>query len=314
MAESSEQESAPFGSIQAILPPAPCFRFSYEALARIQDPAFDPHLPYTWGFTIYRIPFEGNSDERFAQALQRFTQWSKWIIRASRYSELASKPTAPEPPATGDSTDHLADRFYNEVIKLDPSVKFITGPEGQEDFSAVGQEFSNWIAGLNVDLEKTENNPRYNHCLIIDKNALQSLETLPDTLPPLGYEKSRHPRNRETFRSYHKAWVWVLDRKPCEAFSQGQEMKYPPWLRLRISSFLDIWFERAQRGISADWQRLAQEDFQKWETVRWWSSAAFMINRLNRDRRAPGYVSVQDMIREQNKKRLQETEEKKKEE
>lgn len=315
MAESSDRERPPFGPIQINLPKPPYhpYRSSYESLALIQDPTFDPYLPYTWGFTIYRVRFEGDSDERFAQALQRFTQWSKWIIRASRYSEMASEPKGPEPPATGGLTDYLADRFYNDVIELDPGVEVITGPEGQENFSTIGQEFSNWIAGLKVDLGKSENTPRYNHCLIIDKNALKSLELLPDTLPPLEYGKINHPKDRETFRSYCESWVWVLDRKSCKAFLQGQEMKYPPWLRLYIGSFLDICFERAQREIPAHWQGLAQEDSEKWETVRWWSSAATMINKLNRQRRAPGYVTVDDMIRQQKEKRLRELEKKKEE-
>lgn len=310
MAQSINQQGPPFNPI-TVDSSAPLNRSSYNSLRLLKDPTFNSYLPYAWGFTIYRIRFDGDSDERFDQALRRFTEWTKWLVRDTRYTENLSHADAPEPSPTNDATDYLADRFYNEVIEINAAVTI--EPEGQEDFSAVGQAFSEWVAGLNVDLMQSKNNVRYDHCLIIDKKALESLELLPEAIPDVGRGQRLYSKAVENLNSWHPSWVWVLDRKTCEAVIQGKEVEYPPWLRLHLQFVLEIWFERAKGNISTDWQRLAEEDLNKWETVFWWNLEAESMNEMSRPMRAPGYVMFPkdvDTLRRQNEELLKELGEK----
>lgn len=261
-------------------------RPSWSSLALLADPVFNSYVPYAWGFTIYRVPFAGDSDERFTQALQRLTQWIKWLVRASRYSEEGTRDmfpgdvTAPIPPATDDPTDHLADRLFNQVIKLNiaDARAVITEPKGSEDFSVIERAFSDWVATLGVDLALSKNNARYDHCLIIDENALKSIELLPKDLPPLEHRKLNNPNLRAVFASFCDSWVWVLDRKSNEAWLAGEKLEHPPWLRLRAYSFLELWFERAKVKTPLNWQKVREEDKLDWETVGWWNSSAGILN------------------------------------
>ena len=169
-------------------------RTSWSSLALLADTSFNSYIPYGWGFTIYRIRFAGDSDERFTRALQRLINWIKWLVRASRYIEEGVRDLfpcdviSPLLPAIDDPTDHIADRLVNEVIEFTPgdgecdSNIVATGPEGEEDFSVVGRIFSDWVASLGINLSQSRNNARYDHCLIIDKKALKSLELLPEDM------------------------------------------------------------------------------------------------------------------------------------
>lgn len=199
-------------------------RTSWSSLKLLADPDFNSYVPYAWGFTIYRIRFAGDSDERFQAALERLTKWVKWIVRSSRFTEEGLQylnridmpsvplPTADEP----DPTDTLADRLFNEVVDFVPADEdsvVVTEPEGEEDFSEAWRAFSERLATLGVDLDRSKNNARYDHCLFIDENALRSLELLPEVPPPLEYRQRGHEKHTATHRSYCNSWVWVLDRK-----------------------------------------------------------------------------------------------------
>lgn len=272
-------------------------RTSWSSLALLADTSFNSYVPYGWGFTIYRIRFAGDSDERFTRALQRLTTWIKWLVRASRYIEEGVRDLfpgdviAPLPPAIDDPTDHIADRLVNEVIEFTPR-DGDSEPEGEEDFSAVGRTFSDWVASLDVDFSQSRNNARYDHCLIIDEKALKSLELLPEDMPPLEHRKIQSPYRAPVVANFHNSWVWVLDRKANEALLEGEweEAEHPPWLRLRISLIMTLWFERAKGTIPLDWLELREEDKHNWETVGWWNPQAIIANgvlRLSRGEDPP---------------------------
>jgi len=250
------------------------------------------------------IRFAGDSDERFTRALQRLTNWIKWLVRASRYIEEGVRDLFPGDvispllPAIDDPTDHIADRLVNEVIEFTPGDGecdgniVATGPEGEEDFSAVGRRFSDWVASLGVNLSQSRNNARYDHCLIIDEKALKSLELLPEDMPPLEHRKIQSLYRAPVAASFRKSWVWVLDRKANEALlaDKWEESEHPPWLRLRVFSFMTLWFERAKGTIPLDWLELREEDKDRWETVGWWNSQAVTVNgvlRLSRGEDPP---------------------------
>ncbi|KAG8407916.1 hypothetical protein J3458_020225 [Metarhizium acridum] len=171
-------------------------RPSRNFLALLRDPSLNSYVPYAWGFTIYRVRFEGDSDDRFAKALRLFSKWTQWLVRASKFTEEGTRNLFPAdvPVPSDDPTDDLADRLYNQVIEVYPNAdSIVTGPEGEEDFSAVGEAFTKWVDALGINLTLSKNNTRHDQCLIIDKQALETLERLPEDLPPLRSERISHP-------------------------------------------------------------------------------------------------------------------------
>lgn len=209
------------------------------------------------------------------------------MVRAARYGndnlrDLTIRPDGADP------TDQLADRLYNEVFEFNPAESeqpVISEPEGEEDFSAVGAAFSEWVSSLNVDLDASRDNARYNQCLIIDKTALESLEKLPETLPPLEHFGQESSHVNELQGLYYYTWVWVLDRKSTEMRAAGEQIAYAPWVRLRINFVRDAWFHAPMRMKPREWPQLAEEDKHKWETVAWWNPQAYLINGVRRQTR-----------------------------
>jgi hypothetical protein len=277
-------------------------RQSRQNLALLNDTSFNSWLPYCWGYTIYRVRFEGDSDKRFVKGLDKLNTWLRYAIRGSRYRDgEGSAWLNPDfTPSPYDSTDELAKRMYNEIIQDYPDADEITTePEGEEDFTPIGEAFSRWVASLNINLQLSRHNPRYNQCLIIDKAALESLERLPDTLPSIELRNPSHPDRAEVTPVLHNAWLWILDRETAEADRQGQEEEFPPWLRLRLSLFQSHWFWMVNQNYIyyKDWQRSAEEDTQKWETVLWWNPHGSSFNRTKREiREASAKADMPDAV------------------
>lgn len=244
----------------------------------LADPTFNTLMQYSWGFTIYRVRFDGDSEERFASALRRFDLWTRWLIRAFRYCE----DDVYDPiilPNGEDPTDQLAESLYHQVVELTlgENQQVVTKPEGKEDFSTVGTAFSVHVASLNSKLSPL--NARFEQYLIIDKAALETLEKLPDMLPPIEHYHSIS--GRRALRSvYYGTWIWVLDRRTCELWAAGGERdaEFPPWARLRICHLQNLWFHHPRRCIPRLWRDLLEEDRHKWETVKWWNAQALIIN------------------------------------
>lgn len=275
-------------------------RTSWSCLSILSDPTFNSHIPYAWGFIIYRVRFRGDSDERFYTALRRFEQWAGWIVRAVRYGndnlhDLSILPDGTEP------TDQLAERLYNQVLEFIPGNEpVVTEPEGEEDFSAVGVAFSKWVSSLpltpdNASSPSARPNARYDQCLIIDKAALESLENLSETPPALEHYSLDSPHNAALHALYYSTWVWVLDRRTNEALGAGENLNYSPWVRLRICSLQDLWFHGPRRVKPQEWRQLAEEDKHKWETVRWWNAQALLVNSARRQTRGRTFASFMDM-------------------
>lgn len=262
-------------------------RTSWKALWILSDAAFNSYVSYAWGFTIYRLRFEGDSDERFQSALDRWEQWTRWVVRAARYGNDSVWEYNPS-PAGVEPTDQLADRLYNEVLEFvpdDADEPIVLEPEGEEDFAAVGAAFSKWVASLNVDTSKR--NARYDQCLIIDKASLESLEKLPETPPPLEHARCESGR-REAHAHYYYAWLWVLDRKINDAEAAGEFIDCPPWLRLRVNWTQNLWFHGPMGTRPQEWLHLAEEDRHNWETVKWWNPQALIVNGVQRQTRSRG--------------------------
>lgn len=259
-------------------------RTSWKSLALLADNTFNTYIPYGWGFTIYRVRFEGDSDERFQIALDRFDLWLRWLVRAVPYRDdnINDIFTGPNDP-----TNQIAERLYNQVFEFDPASlpddPVITEPEGDEDFFPVGAAFSAWVASLDVDLAASRGNARYHQCLIIDKKALETLERLPNEVAPLHYYERNNEHFKSLFSKYDNAWVWVLDRESNEGLAAGENLDFSPWLRIRLSSIEALWFEKPKGNLcKLEWRQLAEEDRHKWETVTWWNYQALMINAATR--------------------------------
>ncbi|CEJ92030.1 hypothetical protein VHEMI07710 [[Torrubiella] hemipterigena] len=259
-------------------------RISWKSLALLADSTFNTYIPYGWGFTVYRVRFDGDSDERFQSALDRFDLWLRCLVRAVRYGDDNVRDNFTGP---NDSTDQIAERLYNQVFEFDPASlpddTVITEPEGDEDFFPVGAAFSEWVASLDVDLAASRGNARYHQCLIVDKTALVTLEKLPAEVPPLHHYETNNEHSRSLFSTYNNAWVWVLDRQSNERLAAGENVDFSPWLRVRLPTIEALWFERPKGNLwRLDWRQLTQEDRHKWETVAWWHPQALIINGVTR--------------------------------
>ncbi|KAG8417013.1 hypothetical protein J3459_013066 [Metarhizium acridum] len=53
---------------------------------------------------------------------------------------------------------------------------------------------------------------------------------------------------------------------------------------------LECWFGRSDGSVSGDWNRVVEENLYKWETVRWWSPGAIMMNRICKEMRDAGEI------------------------
>lgn len=257
----------------------------------LNDTSFNSYVPYVWGHTIYRAVFGGDSDARFEEGFRRLEAWTRWDVRMQRYDRMLQLqkwnkfPGTMPAPGERDISDEVAERMWNEVIEDYPdSDQLVTEPEGSEDFSPIGRAFIAWVDNLDVDT--SGRNTRYDHCLIIDEAALQTLLRLPEQTPPVAPVDFKSPKYRELLKLRMSAWVWVLDRTTMENREDGVEEEFPPWARLRLPHLRSLWFERPQKLIIDDWQRLVAEDKDQWNTVRWWSTLAKTENEIRRADRA----------------------------
>lgn len=110
--------------------------------------AFDPRVPYGWGFFIYRAVFGEGTDARFAEGLHRLEKWLTWDAGSSRYRNedatlWKANPDYMPAPGEPDVTDEVAKRMWNEVVDEYPDTQeIITEPEESEDFSPIGRDFA----------------------------------------------------------------------------------------------------------------------------------------------------------------------------
>ncbi|KAK8017488.1 heterokaryon incompatibility protein [Apiospora rasikravindrae] len=158
-------------------------------LSLLRDPAFSPHVPYSWGFTIYRAVPGREHDARFAEGMRRLSEWMRWMICVRRYTEPDMRiwqrcPELMPQPHEHDRWDDVAARLWNEVVEDHPDADQVDTTElGEEDFAPVGEAFLSRVDQLGVDTSRL--NARYDFCLIIDETVLQMLEGLPAETPPL---------------------------------------------------------------------------------------------------------------------------------
>lgn len=289
-------------------------RSSWTCLSILSDPAFNSYVPYAWGFTIYRVRFPGDSDERFESALRRFELWARWLVRAARHGNDNSGDPVILPDGQ-DPTDQLAERFYNQVFEFTPDENepVIIEPEGKEDFYTVGVAFSEWVSSLNVLSDDDRNatsddvhdepddkslasdemsvystetlppsnpNARYDQCLIIDKHALESLEKLPETVPPLEHYDHFTDTGRALHAIYYRTWVWVLDRRSNERLAAGEDLGFSLWMRLRICWLQELWFHGPKRESVRLWRQLAEHDKEIGPMLAWWNPQGGLINMV----------------------------------
>jgi hypothetical protein len=247
-------------------------------------------VPNGWGFTIYRAAFGPGSDERFAMGVKRLEDWLRYCVRQSRYDAFGRRTDTPLDPDT-DLTNTMAERLWNEVMEDYPGKEKVrtaaataAGDEGREDFGPVGRAFVRWAEELGVDLSRR--NVRYDHCLILDEAALETLEGLPADVPEvrplpapeLGYlNPIKH--------GAAKAWVWILDRESMQAREAGAprqspEDMYPPWIRIRLPDLRTLWFWRPQELVPDSWSGVWGEDYVRHGGVSWWGESARTKNEM----------------------------------
>ncbi|KAK8067018.1 hypothetical protein PG997_013765 [Apiospora hydei] len=293
-------------------------------LSLLRDPAFSPHVPYSWGFTIYRAVPGQEHDVRFAEGVRRLSEWMRWAIRVRRYTEpdMNTWPHCPElmpQPHEHDRWDDVAARLWNEVVEDYPNAGQVDSTElGEEDFAPVGEAFLSWVDQLGVDTSRL--NARYDFCLIIDETVLQMLESLPTETPPLEAPKlgPRPPPPsldpEEDIRREKAAHQARLAAKRAEAnappvppppksdqdrakdlcrdtwvwiLDRETNIEFPPWAKMRIRDMYAAWFDRAKGAVPDDWELHIQEDRHQWDKIRWWvCSGARTANEVLRRYRA----------------------------
>ncbi|KAL7952212.1 hypothetical protein V8C34DRAFT_319237 [Trichoderma compactum] len=213
----------------------------------IQPEEFDPRVPYGWGFFIYRA------------GLNRLEKWLRREVKNSRYTSgdeadrWKEHPDYMPAPGEPDVTDEVAARMWNEVVEKYPDAQeIITEPEGSEDFSPIGRDFAARVEAFDMDTSTQDEkdrrrNTRYENCLIIDGRVLEMLEGLPeDTLP-----------------------------------GQAEQILRDNWVIMVFFFFLS-----ASGYVTKDWQSLAEEDKDNWDTVRWWKTIARTCNKVRQASRA----------------------------
>lgn len=274
-------------------------------LKAIQHIEFDPRVPYSWGFFIYRAVFGEGTDARFAEGLDSLEKWLRWKARMSRYgfNEKETWENYPDyMPAPGepDVTDEVATRMWNEVVEEYPDAQeIITEPEGSEDFSPIGRDFADRVESFDIntgpqDEKDRVRNTRYETCLIIDRRVLEMLEGLPADTPPVVPLPESSPKIQQTDQILHDNWVWILDRETAIDREEEEEQEFPPWIRIRLESLQFFFFRCARGHVIKDWQDLVEEDKENWDTVRWWNSVATVSNEVRRAFRAapPGTLPL----------------------
>ncbi|KAK8030536.1 hypothetical protein PG990_000270 [Apiospora arundinis] len=225
-------------------------RIVEDDIALLNRPTFSPHVPYSWGFTIYRdVPLGQEQDVRFTKGVRRLNEWMRWKIRSCRYTDedltrYESRPERMPQPQEHDRWDDVADRLWNEVVEEYPNVDRVgTTVLGGEDFTPVGEAFVAWVAGVE-GLDTSRRNARYDLCLIIDETVLQMLVDLPAETPPLEapvlkpklrYAEpplaTQQPGQQKAHDLCRDTWVWMLDRGNSKYIAC-------------ISRFLFVLFER----------------------------------------------------------------------
>jgi len=259
------------------------------------------HVPYCWGFTIYRATKavagqDPEADARFAEGLRRFEAIVCWYFLYTKKA-LGIRDT--------NTAGHIvADRFWNEIIEDYPDREAVVAgldvPNGAEDFSPVGRAF---IASVAVHgkpemtgllIRERLQLIRNTKCLIIDDKSLDTLLTLPKEPP--------HTAPEDTLEAYRVAggnsvWLWVLDLETMQAREDGKpllklsyqgadEKPYPPWARMLVSFVAGKWFERPALPESVKWSGELIEDKIEWKTVLYWhADLVSWQNEFRRNRR-----------------------------
>ncbi|KAK5988787.1 hypothetical protein PT974_10277 [Cladobotryum mycophilum] len=262
------------------------------------------HAPSTWGYTIYSACSGTTSNDRFADGLRRLEDWIRWRMQATRFvagPESMIQRETDYGPLDGypQPADELAKRFWLEVIHDYPDKATVRAgldaEEGEEDFTAVGEAFLDWV-GKNG--KETENlYVRNDHCLIVDEKSLQTLENLPASIPALAFDELQ-----TTSKVLRDAWVWLLDREYFTNFLEHgpeiphgfpNERPWSPWIRLRLVSLGSLWFDRPEQRLGK-WQNVIQRDKQKFDRVSWWNSYPYTMNDSLRRRREAEKKTIQE--------------------
>jgi len=240
------------------------------------------HIPFSWGFTIYRATKavagqDPEADARFAEGLRRFEAIVCWKF-LQRENALSSQDTA---------ANIVADRLWNEIIEdysdREAVVAGLDIPNGTEDFSPVGRAFIASVAAhgkpnvIGPHIREKYQLLRNTKCLIIDDKSLDTLLMLPKE-PPL--TAAEDILDAFDMAGSDQVWVWVLDYKTMQAREDGEplpklpyqaadEEPYPPWARMYVSFVAGKWFERPQLPDMV-WCDELIEDIIEWKTVRYW--------------------------------------------
>ncbi|KAK8101731.1 hypothetical protein PG999_012105 [Apiospora kogelbergensis] len=92
-------------------------------LSILRKPDFSPHVPYSWGFTIYHASPPGlEQDARFTEGVRRLNEWMRWMVRNRRYTDedlrlWSYRPELMSQPHEHDIWDEVAARMWNEVVE-----------------------------------------------------------------------------------------------------------------------------------------------------------------------------------------------------
>ncbi|KAG9251906.1 uncharacterized protein F5Z01DRAFT_691448 [Emericellopsis atlantica] len=199
----------------------------------------DSKDPYTWGFTLYSAHLAPHAKERFQRGIAKLDHWLRYRATQTRYTDLDPKGDYTQLDARPIydkilPSHDLARRFKFDVIDEYPAMETVVAgcetKDGDEDFMAIGQHFTQWVEehALNI----LDQYVRNDHCLIVDEKSLRTLEALPEQTPPPG--PVADDGNGCFLQSQPKgAWVWMLDReyfqKYARAQASGGSVRLPPY-------------------------------------------------------------------------------------
>jgi len=254
----------------------------------------DSKDPYTWGFTLYSAHLLPHAKERFQRGIAKLDRWLRYRAMQRRftdldpngdYTQLDARPIDDKILPSHD----LARRFKFDVIDEYPAMETVVAgcktEDGDEDFMAIGQHFTQWVE--EHALNTLDQYVRNDHCLIVDEKSLRTLEALPDQTPPPGPVED--DGNGCFLRSQPKgAWVWMLDREYFQKYARAQasdgsvrlppydhpdERRFEPWLRIYLCDLERVWFFRPLGFSPSGWGSVVERDRQKFDQVNWWGDA-----------------------------------------
>lgn len=201
----------------------PCERnFTREMLEYISELDGSHQFAHSWGYAVFRTCYgTPGADENFARAVRILNiyawDWALEELKPPGRFAITRRPALDPRPAR-----EIKDRLCNVVVEDRATLENATVEE-------VGRQFDLWVAnnnGISGLEELRDYNPRFRYCIMLDKESINNILTLPE-----------NPDELLGSRIYsYNVWTKVVMNEQRD----GQRL----WLRVGVCGLLwGHWFE-----------------------------------------------------------------------